>query len=225
MVALLLMLWTPEAPSVVQEPVAETADPEYEACVARLGENIKAAREAAARWASEGGGAPAHHCLAVADLAAGFPKLAAIRLEELSERADAGDGPTRARILSQAALAWVEAGDPEQAQSAIDKAFAFAPESGELHLAAAKVHAANDRLQATIDAVTSAEDAGYVSADGYVLRGRARHNLSQHREAADDVVAALSIDPFHLDALVLRGDLARAGIEIEAYYTDADTAE
>lgn len=216
--ALFLLLLTPEAPDFVQAPVEETPDPEYASCIAGVAKDAESGRQAALDWASEGGGAPAQHCLAVADLAAGLPKLAAIRLEELSERADAGDALVRARILSQAALAWVEAGEPEQAQSAIDRAFSFAPGSGELELAGAKVHAANNRQQATIDAVTRAEEEGVVSAEGYVLRARARFSLSQYRAAADDVIAALKIDPFNLDALVLRGELAQAGIDIGANY-------
>jgi tetratricopeptide (TPR) repeat protein len=223
--AAVLLLLTPEAPIVIQAVVPETPDPESAACVAAVGDNVEAGREAAIRWASEGGGAPAQHCLAVADLAAGFPKSAAIRLEELAERSDAGDALVRARILSQAALAWVEAREPLQADRTIEKAFALAPDAGELFLAAAKVYAANDRQQATIDAVTSAEDAGFVSADGYVLRARAHFLLAQYRRAAEDVVEALKIDSFNLDALVLRGELAQAGIAIDADYQRVEDAK
>lgn len=226
--AAILLLLTPEAPTVVQAAVPESPDPEYAACVAAVGDNVETGREFAIRWASEGGGAPAQHCLAIADLAAGFPKSAAMRLEELAERSDAGDLLVRARILSQAALAWVEAGEPLEADRTIEQAFALAPDAGELYLAAAKVYAANDRQQATIDAITSAENAGFVSADGYVLRARAHFALAQYHRAAEDDVAALKIDPFNLDALVLRGELAQAGIAIDADYQrveDGKTAE
>lgn len=225
--ASILFVLTPEAPAVVQAAVAERPDPEYQDCIAAVRKDLESGRAEALRWASEGGGPPAQHCLAVADLAAGYPKPAAIRLEELAERDDAGDALVRARIFSQAALAWVEASEPEQAETAIDKAFALAPQAGELYLAAATVYAASDRQQATIDAVTKAEEAGFVSADGYVLRGRARYALTQYREAAEDDVEALKIDPFHLDALVLRGDLAQAGIEINANYqrTNGETSK
>lgn len=216
--AAILLLLTPEAPVVVQAAVPETPDPEYTACVAAISDNVEAGRAAAVRWLSEGGGAPAQHCLAVADLAAGFPKSAAIRLAELAERSDAGDELVRARILSQAALAWVEAGELLEADRTIEEAFALAPDAGELFLAAAKIYAVNDRQQATIDAVTSAENAGFVSADGYVLRARAHFTLAQYLRAAEDDVEALKIDPFNLDALVLRGELAQAGIAIDADY-------
>lgn len=215
----LLLLLTPEAPPASEAPAVEAADPHYEACVARVYRNIAEGRDFAGRWASEGGGAPALHCLAVADLAAGFPKIAAIRLEELAERSDAGDEMVRARILAQAASAYVEADLADEAARVIAAAFALAPGSGELELSAAKVHAARAQHQAAIDSVSAAEAAGFTSAAGFVLRGRARYVLADYEAAADDVVAALTLEPTNLDALVLRGDLAQHGVIIEATYS------
>ena len=174
--AFIVLVATPGAPAVVQATTAEAPDPDYEACIARVYANIKEGREEAARWAAEGGGPAARHCLAVADLAAGFPRLAAIRLEELSEENAAGDMLVRARLLSQAARAWLEADEPQTAQDALRRAYALAPESGELHLTAAAVYAANDKLQATIDAVDAAERDGFTPSEGYALRGRARYH-------------------------------------------------
>lgn len=218
--SIVLSVLTPEAP-LLQAPIPESVDPKYKACVDLVKTDLEKGRENATRWVGDGGGPPAQHCLAVAELAAGFPKAAALRLEDLASRSDAGDELVRARILSQAALAWLEAGELELAQAAIDAAFAAAPGAGELYLFSAMVHDAKEEYQATIDDITIGEKKGFTSAEGYVLRGRARHALLLHREAADDVVAALSIDPFNLDALVLRGELQQAGIDIDAYYSDA----
>lgn len=209
------LLLTPEA-------VASTpGEDAYEACAARVIENVKEGREFAARWVAEAGGAPAQHCLALGDLRAGFPKLAAVRLEELSERADAGDLIVRARILSQAAVAYLEAQEVAEAARTLEAAFAMAPDDDELYLPAAKVYATEEKRQATIDAVTTAEKRGLVSAEGYVLRGRARYAVMQYREAADDVVAALKLDPVSIEALTLRGDLAQHGVDIRADYSSA----
>lgn len=220
--ASIVLALTPEAP-LLQAPVAESVDPQYVECVALVKNDVEKGRERATRWAGDGGGPPAQHCLAVAELAAGFPKTAALRLEELASRSDAGDELVRARILSQAALAWLEADEVDLAGNAINAAFAAAPGAGELYLFSAMVHWAKGEAQATVDDITIGEKKGFTSVDGYVLRGRARHALLLHREAADDVVAALSIDPFNLDALVLRGDLQQAGIDIDAYYENADS--
>jgi tetratricopeptide (TPR) repeat protein len=219
--SIILAALTPEAP-LLDSPVPESLDPDYKACTDKVRTNVADGRRAATLWVNAGGGPPAHHCLAVADLAAGFPKLAAIRLEDLAAREEAGDALIRARLYSQAALAWLEAKEPALAEKAVGAAFAAAPDADELYLIAAKVYAAGDKQQATIDAVTTAEERGYKSADCYVLRGRALHALARHREAAEDVVNALTLDPANLDALVLRGDLYQAGIEIDAYYTDVE---
>ncbi|MFQ5562177.1 MAG: hypothetical protein ACE5FO_01270 [Parvularculaceae bacterium] len=196
-------------------------NPRYQDCIALLEEDQEIGRIAARQWYADGGGAPALHCLAVADLAAGFPKLAAVRLMELADRSDAGDDHVRARILSQAAKAWLEAGETEQAESALQAAFRHAPGSGELELTAAEVYAAGERWQDTADAVTRAEEAGFVSVKGFVLRARSLIALTDYHAAAEDVVRALKIDPFDIDALVLRGELQQRGVVINANYRRA----
>ncbi|MEQ1930693.1 MAG: hypothetical protein ABL957_09190 [Parvularculaceae bacterium] len=218
----LLFLLTPEAAGSGSASAGSfLSDPDYAVCAERVLKDATEGREFAKRWVNDAGGAPAQHCLAVADLKAGFPKLAAVRLEELSERADAGDDISRGRILSQAALAYLEAQEVAEAARAIGAAFIMAPDDDALYLPAAKVYAAEERRQATVDAVTAAEARGIASSEGYVLRGRARYTFAAYREAADDVIAALKLDPVNIDALVLRGDLAQQGIDIRADYSAA----
>lgn len=219
--SVILAALTPEAPFAA-DAAAERINEDYAACIRRIEADVEDGRTAAERWVRDGGGPPARHCLAVADLAAGRPKLAAVRLVELAERTDAGDGLVRARIFAQAAIAWLEANALEEADAALARAFDLAPGSGELRLVEAEIAFARDEMQATVDAVDAAEAAGAMSGRAHVLRGKALHALARHREAAEDAIAALQIDPFDVDALVLRGDLARAGVSIDARYQRAD---
>ncbi|MEM9617143.1 MAG: hypothetical protein AAF936_04205 [Pseudomonadota bacterium] len=193
------------------------SSPRYLDCLTLVEADLELGRTAAQQWASEGGGADAQHCLAVADIAAGFPKLGAARLEDTAQRKDAGDDYVRARLLAQAAYAWLQGGEATFAHNAIEKAFALAPESGELHLTAAKVYAAQEKWQRVASSVTAAEDAGFVSSSSFVLRGRALTELGDYQAAAQDVVSALSIDPKNVEALVLRGELQQTGVVIEVY--------
>lgn len=195
------------------------ASTRYDACVARIQENVVEGRKAAQQWALEGGGAEAQHCLAVADLAAGFNKLAAARLEELADRRDAGDDYIRARLLDQAALAWLEAKDVVRAEAALKAALDLVPDSGELQLTRAKVSAAKENWNDVIDAVTLAEDTGFVSAETYVLQSRAYIAMGDYENAARGVVNALRLDPMNIDALTLRGEIQQTGIEINVNYT------
>lgn len=219
--ALLAALLTPEPQDAAD---FEYPDEAYRACIAGVRKDPEASLLRAQKWLNEGGGAAATHCQAVGDLAAGRPRLAALRLLGLSERSDAGDGLTRARILAQAALAFLEDDAPDHAEGAIKAAYALAPEGGELHLIAAKVYYALGRNQDAVDAVADAERQGLASASGFVTRARAYLALQQPRSAADDVVNALTLDPLNIDALTLRGDLAAMGVEIDATFVEPKTS-
>lgn len=217
----LSFLMTPEAPFLpAYLERSESTSAQYVDCVKLIADDPASGRRAAETWVSEGGGAPALHCLAVSDLASGFPKLAAVRLTGISERADAGDEDARARLLAEAALAWLDAGDSLQAEDSVAAAKRLSPKLSELDFVAAKVFASAEKWQAAADAVTAAETAGLKTTETYLIRARARRALGKDMEAADDVVAALSLDPLSIPALTMRGELQQAGIEIEAYYGD-----
>ncbi len=196
------------------------ANPRYLDCITLVEADLEVGRLAAQQWAAEGGGADAQHCLAVADIAAGFPKLGAARLEDIAQRKDAGDDYVRARLLAQAAYSWLQANELMLAEQAINHAFTLTPDSGELQLTAAQVHAAQKKWPQVVAAVAAAENSGFISSTAYVLRGRAYTELGDYQTAAQDVVNALSIDPTKLDALVLRGELQQTGIVIEVYVGD-----
>lgn len=202
---------------MIAAATTHNANARYDECVARIAANVESGRAAAQKWAAEGGGADAQHCLAIADIAAGFPKLGAARLEEIAQRKDAGDDFVRARLLSQAAEAWLEAGETGFAEAAIKAAFDLVPDAGELHLTAAKVYNARQDWQRAIDAVDAAKEGGFVSADAYVIRGRGHAALGDYQTAAQDVVRALTIEPTNVDALVLRGEVQQAGVVIDVY--------
>ena len=102
--------------SAAAQAPEEQLDPRYADCVQLLDADLDLGRVAAQQWVDEGGGAEARHCLAVADLKAGFPKLAALRLEQIAQRKDAGDDYVRARIYSQAAEAWLAVADAGDSQ-------------------------------------------------------------------------------------------------------------
>lgn len=216
-----LALLTPEAPFIPAYLANSVgAGTRHQECVRLVLDDIEEGRIGAQRWASEGGGAPSQHCLAIADLAAGFPKLAAIRLRDLADRSDAGDEISRALVLAEAALAWLDAGEIKEAESAVNAARLRAPALPELDFVAAKIYSADNRWQAAADAVTAAEARGLKSAEIYVIRARALRALARDDDAANDVVAALTLDPLNIDALTLRGELQQAGVRIEAFYGD-----
>ncbi len=208
--------------SAIAATTTTDLNPRYLDCLTLVEADLEVGRLAAQQWSAEGGGADALHCLSVADLAAGFPKLAAARLEEIAHRKDAGDDYVRARLLAQAAYAWLQGSETEFASKAIQDAFILVPDSGELHLTAAQIYAAQKKWQQVVISVTEAEDAGFVSSTAYVLRGRGYITFGNYERAAQDVVNALTVDPLNVDALVLRGELQQRGIVIDVFFDEPD---
>ena len=194
--------------------------PRYQECLAQLEAELETGREAAQRWAEQGGGADAQYCLAIADIMAGYSKLGALRLEQIAERKDAGDDMVRARLLSQAAAAWLTADEIELAEKAIASAFALAPDAGELSLTAAKIHAAKDEHQQTVKAVKTAREAGFELAETYILSAKAHIAMGDYQSAANDVVDALTLEPTNIDALTVRGEIQQTGVTIDVYFAD-----
>ncbi len=225
----LIFFLTPEAPYLapyLETSIEETgSNPRHADCIRLVASDLEIGRIAAQQWAVEGGGMAAQHCLAIADLAAGFPRLAAARLVDIAERKDVSDIATLARLWVQASLAWLDASDTAEAAAAIEKAIVLEPGNGDTKIIAAKVYSAAASWQSAEDAVTEAEKSGVVTPEGFIIRARARRALGRDMAAAEDVANALNLDPFNLDALVVRGELQQAGINIEAYYSgDEDTA-
>jgi len=214
------------ASTPAEAPVAVAPETsQYQECIALVKSDIERGRLHAQQWVSTGGGADARHCLAVADLESGFPRLAAARLEEIAERKDAGDDLIRARVLAQAAEAWLKADETANALRTITEALLLVPDSGELQLTAAKVFATLEQWQKVITAVDAAEEAGIISAETFVHRGRAYYAFGNYETAAQDVVDALSIAPTNIDALVLRGNLQQTGIVIDVFYDGPDKTD
>ncbi|MEM6538454.1 MAG: hypothetical protein AAF668_12090 [Pseudomonadota bacterium] len=223
--AALLSSDTPPVPDFASPEgleIYKSSDESYRACIKLLAEDTAAGAEGARSWMFSGGGAPAMHCVAVADLALGRPRLAAVRLLELSERRDVGPAGTKATVLAEAALAWLDAEEPEFAVEAIETAIDTEPTRVDLQVVAAKAYASAERWQAASDAVDFVEAANVETAEIFLIRARAMRALGKNQEAAEDVVRTLKIDPFNLDALVLRGELVQSGIYIAANYAPKD---
>ena len=190
----------------------------HQACLDGIDADVTAGREAATQWVHDGGGILAEHCLAIADGAAGFPRLAGIRIFNLAESQRSGDTITRARLYAQAAEFFLIGDETEQASNAVGAGFALVPEAAELYLLSAEINKRQERWQAAIDAVNGAEDAGFTNVDALVIRARGYKELNRIDDAANDLASALRIDPFHLDALVLRGELAQRGVHIKTQF-------
>jgi tetratricopeptide (TPR) repeat protein len=195
--------------------VAEPNDPQAEAhqyhhCLTQAKRDPDDGLEEALAWISMGGGEPARHCLALARIGQRQYDDGANRLEALA-RTSLQENALKAEMLSQAAQAWVLAGNWDRADADQRTALGLMPDQLDIlvdhALTLGQVHhykEAADELSRVL-----ARYPGRI--DAWVLRASARRYLDDRQAALDDVERALTLDPTNPDGLLERGMLRRLG--------------
>lgn len=163
------------APAGVQAQTEQDPRQRYQDCMALTATRPNEAFDRATEWEGLNGGLPARHCALAALVELGHYYEAAQGLEHLAERATKGPD-FAARLLVQAARAWLAADDPERAAQTAERAMALTPDAPDAQLL-----------------------------DALVVRARARAGLDAFWDVSDDLSRVLYVDPGHVEALVLRG--------------------
>lgn len=177
----------------------------YAACLRAIDKKAEDAFEQALIWRDHGGGLPAEHCAALALLALDEPGEAAVRLESLARRGDAGAPIERAALLDQSGNAWLLAAQPDSAEAAFSAALKVTPRDPEIWIDRARARAQKmDWVGAEAD-LTASLTFDKTKPQTYVLRASARAALGRKDEARADIDAALLLDANFPDALVERG--------------------
>lgn len=201
-------------------PVAKAAQSpgvvdKYRDCLARVDKDPQQAFEFAITWRDEGGGAPAHHCVAMALLQQGHIEEAALRLEKLALRPDAGGSNDRAEILAQAGHAWLLAERPVEADVDFTSAIELAPNNPQVYVDRAQASRMRGLWDDVIVDTTKAIGLNRQFVDAYVLRASARRSKGDLSGAANDIERALDLDPKNIGAALERGELLQLGAKIE----------
>jgi hypothetical protein len=120
------------APAAAQNQLDPALDSKrYDGCLRAIPTDAKAAEDYAVQWQSKGGGLPARHCQALAQLELGRPAAASQTLAKAAQAAEAQKSPMAADFWGQAGNAALLAGDAatavQQFNSAIVAAGQFAP--------------------------------------------------------------------------------------------------
>jgi tetratricopeptide (TPR) repeat protein len=179
---------------------------EYDRCLALLSADPAGARVLAEAWQARGGGDGAAHCLGLSRIAGGQPEAGAAILEALAARSEAS-AAIRATLYSQAAQAWMMAGQPRRAEQGLTRALALSPDNPDLlvdRAAAALALAAYD--EAAADLATALGDEPR-RVDALVMRATALRLLGRIDAARDDIGRALQEAPDSPEALLERGIL------------------
>ncbi len=196
----------PEAVPIPPVPPRLGDAPDYARCLDMLAEDPIGASTFADVWEATGGGAPAQHCHALAEIALGDPETGAALIEKAVAAAKAPD-VARAAVLGQAVQAWLMADDPARAYDAATKAIALAPDNPDLLIDRSIAAATMERYMDAIDDLTRALAVDPKRVDALVFRAAAWRNEDKLAEARADVGRAVTLDRDNPEALLERGIL------------------
>ncbi len=196
----------PPTPAAMAARKADAAH--YAACMARIDVNAKDAFDDADSWVALGGGTPAKHCAAAALLKMGFATEAATRLQDMAQQGHQDDDVS-AGLLEQAARAWADAKNWDNANGAISAAIRLTPKNAALWLSRARIRARAQNYGLAVDDATEALKLAPKSVEARVVRGSAYRFLDALDLALQDLDAAVKGAPADPAARLERGIVHR----------------
>lgn len=203
-----------------------TPEARYRACMDGIAADAHKALASAEDWIKGGGGDPARHCAAAAQMALGDYARAAETLQRLAREGGpeiAGNPILRASLLGQAAHAWLAADDPARAEAAASDASALVPKDAGLLVLRARARAGQHRLGDALLDLDRAIALDPKLVDAYVFRASALRQERALDAAAADLDTALGLDPQQPEALLERGIVRRLKGDDAGARTDWET--
>ena len=215
-----LLPWAPAQAANILERADEKL--RYQNCLNLANLNPVAALGVATEWSKNKGGAPAQHCLAMAQIELKrFPEAAA-RLDALGRSPDMGS--LRASIFDQAGNAWMLAGESGKAVASFSAALTLSANDADLYADLARAQAMRKAWSEAESDLNAALAIQPGRADLLILRASALAAEGKLKPARDDADAALKIRPNSAEALVQRGDIARAAGDAAGARRDFEAA-
>lgn len=180
------------------------------ACIDKIATDPTGAYEDGLAWLNEGGRPAAQHCTALALIELKQPSQAAARLETLANAKNGGSIEQRLIYLSQAANAWMLAGNPEAAAVAATSAIKLAPRDAEVRKDRARAELLLKQWDKAGKDLDLANELSPGNADTLRLRAEVLLQNKRLDEAESDIERALKIAPKDVDVLVMRGRIREA---------------
>jgi tetratricopeptide (TPR) repeat protein len=181
----------------------------YDKCLALARKDPSEGFETGSSWRDHGGGLPAEHCVALALIGLKEYVEAAHRLEKLASEMVRESDSLRAQVLGQAAEAWSEAGQPQNAEAALTDALKLAPRNSDLLVNRAVAYAQRQNYHAAVEDLNKALAAGGPRADALAYRASAWRYLGDLKQARLDADKAVQSDPRLPDAWLELGNIKR----------------
>ena len=184
----------------------------YRSCMDTVASNAPRALDDARAWVKAGGGDPAKHCAAAAEMVLGRYGEAAETLVSLAKEGGseiASNPVLRASLWGQAAHAFLSADQPQQAETAAAAGSALVPRDPGLLVLHARALAAQERYADAILDLNRAITLDPTLTEAYVFRASALRQQGSLDPAVADLDKALALDPQQPEALLERGIVRR----------------
>lgn len=214
--ALVILAAAPMPARAEDAPAAEAPPPippspprlgeggDYQHCLDMVVNDPAGAYAFADAWFATGGGPPALHCQALAEIALGDPQAGATLLEKAAAASKAPEG-ARAAVLGQAVQAWLMADDAARAYDAAGKAVELAPQDPDLLVDRSIAAATMERYLDAIDDLDRALALDPRRIDALTFRAAAWRNEGKPAAARADIDRAMALDPDNPEVLLERG--------------------
>ncbi len=203
-------------------PLSGEGNARFAQCVTLIDSDAERAYEEAMAWAAEGHEVSAYRCAAMALVQQGRTAEGARRLESLAVTVSPEATGLRADLLSQAGNAWLLAYDPGHARSAFTRAVALmegAPEQlPDLLIDRARAYAMERDYRHAEEDLSRSLDIRANDALALRLRASARMHQNAFDLAENDAIAAVTLEPTNVDALLMLGhtrESKRTGTPVE----------
>jgi Tfp pilus assembly protein PilF len=204
------------APAAAQEGYDSSLDRKrYDGCVRAIPTDAAAAEQFAVEWQAKGGGLPARHCQALAQLERGNPAAAAQTLAKAAQAAESAKSPQAADFWGQAGNAALLAGDAKGAvsdfNSAIVAAGEFAPiRTANLLIDRARAHVELADLAAARADLDRATGLAPNEPSGWLLSAALARRQGDLPRAKAHIARAAALAPTEPDILFEQGSIAAA---------------
>ncbi|HTR83013.1 MAG TPA: tetratricopeptide repeat protein [Reyranella sp.] len=190
------------------EPFGQTSPDHlrrYTECMSLARKEPLRALPMAEKWAAEGGGLGARHCVAVSMYLAGRLADAAAQLEAIAADVDPERPGLRAELYAQAGQAWLGAGQTAKAAVAQSRALALKSDDADLWVDRALTYATTGEWPRAVSDFNHALALRKDDVEILVLRSAAWRSAGDMTQSLIDAQAALKIAPDNTDALLERG--------------------
>lgn len=215
-----LILLLAAAPALAQEVYDPSLDPKrYDGCVRAIPTDASKAEEFAIQWQGMGGGLPARHCQALAQLQQGKNAAAALTLSKAAQAAESARDPMAADFWGQAGNAALLAGDAKGAaahfSSGLVAAGEFAPmRSANLLIDRARAYTELANLAGARADLDKALSLSSAEPTGWLLSATLARRQNDLARARTDIAKAAELAPADADVLFEQGAILAASGDV-----------